>query len=82
MKLFIFYIKLIAPLLLLVIFGKQTGGIWSGGFGVGLILYGFYNLYLGHIKLKKKGYNVGLFAHMNPFSKKSQELYQKVYFEA
>jgi len=32
-------------------------------------------------KLKRKGYKVGLFAYLNPFSTKSQELYSKIFFE-
>jgi hypothetical protein len=78
MKLFIFYLEITVPLLLLVFFGKTIGPIW---FGIGITLYAFYNTYLGYYKLKKKGYHVGLFTHLNPFSKKSQKLYQKVYFE-
>lgn len=79
MKLFSFYVILVFPLLLLVFFSKNIPPIW---FIIGLFSYVVYNIVLGNRKLKRKGYDVGLFAHLNPFSKKSQELYQKIYFEA
>lgn len=79
MKLLTFYLALAAPLVLLIVFAKRMSPGW---FGIGILAYAFYNIYMGNRKLKQKGYRVGLFAHLNPFSKKSQDLYDKVYFEA
>lgn len=78
MKLLIFYIVLTAPLMVLIGSLKYISWEW---FALGMFLYFFYNIFIVNRKLKQKGYNVGLFAHLNPFNKKSQELYSKVYFE-
>lgn len=78
MKLLIFYLFLAAPLILLVLLSKRMPLAW---FVAGLLLYLVYNLLMANIKLRRKGYQVSLFAHLHPFSKTSQELYHKVYFE-
>ena len=78
MKLFLFYLALVGPLLLIVLISKGLPVIW---FVVGFFAYLIYNLLLVNLKLRRKGYRVGFLAHLNPFSKKSQELYQKVFFE-
>ncbi len=79
LKLLLFYFALAAPLVLLVLFAKSMSLVW---FVTGLFAYTFYNIFLANRKLKRKGYHVGFFAHLNPFSKKSQDLYHNVYFEA
>lgn len=79
MRLLMFYIVLVTPLVVLVLFSTQMPMAW---FIVGLSAYVPYNLLLAKRKLKRKGYNVGIFAHLNPFSKRSMQLYDKVYFEA
>ncbi len=79
MKLIIFYIALTGPLVVLALISKNIPMPW---FILGLFGYVVYNLVLCNRKLKSKGHTVGWFAHLNPFSKKSQQLYYKVYFEA
>jgi hypothetical protein len=78
MRLLMFYVALVAPLVVLVLFSKHMPMVW---FIAGLFAYVPYNLLLTNRKLKRKGYNVGIFAHLNPFSKRSMQLYDKVYFE-
>lgn len=78
MKLLQFYFALVTPLMVLILISKN---IPSGWFVAGLFAYVGYNLLLCNSKLKRKGYHVGFFAHLNPFNRRSQELYHKVYFE-
>lgn len=79
MKLLMFYCALLVPIFLLSLFAKQLGPFV---FPACLFLYCLYNCYLCRRKLIRKGYRVGWFAHLNPFSRRSSDLYAKVYFEA